>query len=414
LIFIIKPINTFVVEINKEKMTRKFLIIMLCVVTAFTVSSQQNVKPVTYPAISMEPFGDGTRHWYMIFDKNNIVNAVPNQPKYTENEITNIADNMLVYQRNNGGWPKNYDMQAILTPEQIKKLTDTRNELHTTFDNSTTYTHIEYLAKVYSITHIAKYKIACEKGIEFCLAAQYSNGGWPQYFPIEPKNYSRRITYNDGAYLGVLKMLEKIVKKNSDFSFISPKLQKRILIAYQKGLECILKTQIVDNGRLTVWCQQHDEITLQPAWARAFEPPSICNGESSDIVLYLMSIENPDARIIKSVQSAVKWFQESKIYNTRVETIKGTTVPSTYRTITNDKVVVIDSSAKPIWTRYYELGTDKPLFCDRNSKYLYSLAEVSRERRTGYGWYTYSPQNVLNRYAAWQKKWASNENVLLK
>jgi PelA/Pel-15E family pectate lyase len=362
----------------------------------------------------MQPFGDGTRHWYMIFDKNNIINAVPNQPTYTENQITEIADNILIFQRNNGGWPKNYDMQAILTSDQVQKLIDTKKDLHTTFDNSTTYTHVEYLAKVYTITHVAKYKSACEKGIQFCLDAQYANGGWPQYYPIEPKNYSRRITYNDGAYLGVMEMLEKIVRNHPDFSFVDQKLRKKAEIAYQKGVECILKTQIVDNGRLTAWCQQHDEITLQPAWARAFEPPSICNGESCAIVLFLMDIDNPDVRIIKSIQSAVKWFEDSKIYNTRVETIKGTAVPSTYRTITTDKIVVTDSTAKPIWTRYYELGTDKPLFCDRNSKYLYSLAEVSRERRTGYGWYTYSPQEVLKKYPAWQKKWASKENVLAK
>jgi len=396
-------------------MKRHTFIIMLCALATTCISvAQQQATASTYPAISMNPFGDGTRHWYMIFDKNNIINAVPNQPKYAENEITNIADNMLVFQRNNGGWPKNYDMQAVLTPEQIKKLTDTKNELHTTFDNSTTYTHIEYLAKVYSITKIKKYKTACEKGLQFCLNAQYPNGGWPQYYPIEPKNYSRRITYNDGAYLGVMEMFKKIVSNDTNFSFISTKLRKKVETAYQKGLDCILKTQIVDNGQLTAWCQQHDEITLQPAWARAFEPPSICNGESAPIILFLMGIDQPNAQIIKSVQSAVKWFQDSKIYNTRVETVKGSTVSSTYRTITTDKVVVTDSTAKPIWTRYYELGTHRPLFCDRNSKYLYSLAEVSRERRTGYGWYTYSPQDVLKKYPAWQKKWAPAENVLAK
>jgi PelA/Pel-15E family pectate lyase len=396
-------------------MKKKLLIIVLCAFSGiYSVTAQKNVKPAVYPAISLEPFGDGVRHWYMIFDKNNIINAVPNQPKYAETDITSIADNILIFQRNNGGWPKNYDMQVVLTADQVKKLVDTKDVLHTTFDNSNTYTHIEYLAKVYTLTHIAKYKTACEKGIQFCLAAQYANGGWPQYFPLEPKNYSRHITYNDGAYLGVMKMLEKIVKNDPDFLFVDKQLQKKSLIAYQKGLDCILKTQIVDNGRLTVWCQQHDEITLQPAWARAFEPPSICNGESASIILFLMTLENPNAQIIKSVQSAVKWFEDSKIYNTRVETVKGPTEPSTYRTITTDKVVVTDSTAKPIWTRYYELGTNKPLFCDRNSKYLYSLAEVSRERRTGYGWYTYSPQDVLKKYPSWQKKWAPNENVLGK
>ena len=82
---------------------------------------------------------------------------------------------------------------------------------------------------------------------------------------------------------------------------------------------------------------------------------------------------------------------------------------SEWRTSRFDRVVVFDSLAPPIWTRYYELGTDKPLFSDRNRKFLYSLAEVSRERRSGYGWYTYAPQEVLDKYPKWQKKWSPDK-----
>lgn len=64
--------------------------------------------------------------------------------------------------------------------------------------------------------------------------------------------------------------------------------------------------------------------------------------------------------------------------------------------------MVVDSAAPPIWTRYYELQTHKPLFCNRDSKVVYSLAAVERERRDGYGWYTYEPQKVLNKYAEWK------------
>jgi len=366
------------------------------------------------PIISMEPFGDSMRHWYGIRDNGNIIQPKQNQARYTETEITKIADNILLYQRTNGGWPKNYDMQAILLPEQVDSLLRTKNQTHTTFDNSTTYTHIEYLAKAYSLTHIEKYKDACIKGISFVLDAQYANGGWPQYFPIEQGNYSRRITFNDGAYIGIMEMLKKIVDRDQNFTFIGNNLRENVKLAYEKGLECILKMQIVDNGQLTVWCQQHDEITLQPAWARAFEPSSICNGESAGIVRFLMSIKKPDQKIINSIQAAVKWFQDSKILNIRVETVKAPVEKSQYRTYSSDRVVVVDPKAPPIWTRYYELETHKPLFCDRDSKFLYSMAEVSRERRVGYAWYTYAPMEVLDKYPEWQKKWSPEQNVLMQ
>jgi PelA/Pel-15E family pectate lyase len=376
------------------------------------LTAKVNCQPEKYPSISMEPFGDSKRHWYGIRDKSNIVNPKPDQATWPDTEIIKIADNILLYQRTNGGWPKNYDMQAILTPEQIDSLLRTKSMNHTTFDNSTTFTHLDYLAKVYSLTHIEKYEDAFYRGIRFLLVAQYDNGGWPQVYPLEKGNYSRRITFNDGAFIGIMTLLKNIADNTPYFSFIEPELRQYIKKAYEKGLECILKLQIQDNGRLTAWCQQHDEVTLKPAWARAYEPPSICNGESAGIVLFLMSIDKPDPKIIQSVQSAVKWFQNSRIFNTRVKTILAPVEKSQYRSYSTDNVIVVDSIAPPIWTRYYELKTNRPLFCDRNSKYLYSLAEVSCERRVGYGWYTYAPLEVLNKYEKWQKKLVLEQNGL--
>jgi len=375
------------------------------------INAQSNKKDAD--VITTKPFGDSERHWYGIKDPTNLVDPVPNQPKYPESDYTKIADNMILFQRANGGWPKNYDMKAILTPEQAEKVASTKTVLHTTFDNETTYTHVYYLAQVYTATKIEKYKTACEKGIQFILDAQYANGGWPQYFPLE-KNYSRHITFNDGAYMGIINLLDKIVNNNPNFSFVDGALRSKVTQSYNKGIDCILNMQIKDNGRLTAWCQQHDEVTLLPAWARKFEPPSICNAESVNVVLFLMKIKNPNERIIQSIQSAVKWFEDSKIYNTRIESFDIDAFESKYKTVKHDIRVVNDPTAAPIWTRYYELGTNKPLFSDRNSELLYSLAEVSVERRNGYAWYTYEPKKVLEKYPDWQKKYASSKDVLKK
>jgi PelA/Pel-15E family pectate lyase len=387
----------------------ELLIVLLAIFLFNSSFAQTKEQSGLFDPISTDPFSDSSRHWYGIHDDGNIINPVINQPIYKETEITRIADNILIFQRNNGGWPKNYDMRAILTKEQVDSLVRNKNKFHTTFDNSTTYTHIEYLAQVYTKTKVEKYRKACLKGIAFTLSAQFPNGGWPQYFPLED-NYSRRITFNDGAYVGIMRMMKKILDNNPNFSFIEGYVRKKAKLAFEKGLDCILKTQIIDNGRLSAWCQQYNEIDLKPAWARAYEPPSICNGESVPVVLLLMSINNPDDRIIKSVQCAVRWFEDSKIYHTKVKTVKAPAEKSKWKTTTYDLVVITDSLAKPIWTRYYEPGTARPLFCDRNGKFLYSLAEVSRERRSGYGWYTYAPQEVLDKYPEWQKKYIPVEN----
>ncbi len=366
-----------------------------------------------YTEIDTRPFDDNAHHWYNIFDKDNVINPMPNRPKYKPTEITNVADNILLFQKNNGGWPKNYDIMAILTDAQKDSLIRAKHILNTTYDNGSTYTQIAVLANVYTATNIEKYKSAALKGFDFILASQYKNGGWPQYYPLET-NYSRCITFNDGVFEGIMELLTAIKDGSLPYTFIDTKRREKLIEAYNKGLACILKTQINDTGKPTAWCQQYDEVKLIPVWARKFEPPSICNAESAELVLFLMRINNPKKEIVDAIQNAVAWFQDSKIYNTRVKTIPATRMVTKFRVSVSDKVVVNDPAALPIWARYYELHTHKPIFCDRDSKIVYSLAEINRERRDGYGWYTYKPQMVLDHYPNWQKKWAPYASVFSK
>jgi len=386
------------------------LLIALLVLNAASFSQTQDSKD-DLTKIDLAPFADASHHWYDIADKGTVVHPVPNQQHYKPTDLKEVGDNILLYQKDNGGWPKNYDITAVLTKEQKDSLVQAKKILNTTFDNGTSYTHVAALAQIYTVTKVEKYKDAALKGINFILAAQYNNGGWPQYYPLED-NYSRHITYNDGAMEGIIEVLKDIIDGKPQYAFVDKKYLEKVKTAYAKGLDCIIKTQINDNGKLTAWCQQYDERNLQPTWARKFEPPSICNGESSDIVLFLMNLDHPDTKIINAVQNAVAWFEESKILNTRVKMIKAPTMQTPFRVSTTDRVVVNEPGAPPIWTRYYELKTHRPLFCNRDSKVVYSLAEVDRERRDGYGWYTYGPQKVLNSYHEWQKKYAPDDDVL--
>ena len=387
-----------------------FLCCLFFTITNFT-HAQQNSKDSKKISFSLADFADAAHHWYDIADKEMMIMPRPGHPRYQPTDITAIADNILLYQKENGGWPKNYDVQAILTQAQKDTLLQAQNILNTTFDNGTTYPQIVYLAKVYTATGTEKYKAAAIKGLNFILSAQYANGGWPQYYPLE-NNYSRCITYNDDAMCGIMLLLKDVADNKNDYSFIEKKLRLKLVRSYENGLGCILKTQINDDGTPTAWCQQYNEVSLQPAWARKFEPPSICNGESVQIVLLLMSIKDPSPAIINAVQNAVAWFKISEIKNTKIETFAAPEMDTPFRISKTDKRVIIDSMATPIWTRYYELKTHRPFFCNRDSKPVYTFAEVERERRDGYGWYTYEPQKVLNKYPGWQKKFAAARNVL--
>jgi len=70
-----------------------------------------------------------------------------------------------------------------------------------------------------------------------------------------------------------------------------------------------------------------------------------------------------------------------------------------------DKVVVKDANAKPMWARFYELETGKPIFSGRDGVKKYSLAEIESERRKGYSWLGYWPEALLvKEYPAWKAK----------
>jgi PelA/Pel-15E family pectate lyase len=353
--------------------------------------------------IDPKPFADNSGHWYAIFNKENVINPLPGRPRYPPTEIGAVADNILLFQKSNGGWPKNYDVFAILTAAQKDSVKAAKDETNTTFDNGSTYNQIMALATAWNLLRDERYSAAALRGLDFVLRAQYRNGGWPQYYPLK-SDYSRCITFNDGAYEGIMRLLKAVVDGEPQYAFVDGARRKRLKEAYVRGLDCILRLQINDKGAPTAWCQQYDERSLKPAWARKFEPPSICNGESAGIVLFLMSIDNPDKRIKDAVDNAVAWFRESRIYDTRVKTIPAERMVTPFRVSVTDRVVVTDSTAPPIWTRYYELGTHRPMFCNRDSKVVYSLAEVLRERRDGYGWYTYAPQAVLDSYGAWRRR----------
>lgn len=365
-------------------------------------SAQTILNPKKDGVIDTLEFFDSAHHWYDIKDTDKIIEPLNDQKHYSAFEYEKIADNILLYQKSNGGWPKNYDMQAVLTGEQKDAVAAAKNILNTCIDNGATISQLNYLAHAFSLSKIESYKNSFIKGIEYLLSAQYNNGGWPQFYP-DTSGYRKYITYNDGAMIGVMKLLHKIVNHELEYNFVDAELYNKIVYSFNRGIDCILNTQISESDTLLAWCQQHNQVTYRPEGARTFEPASICNGESYEIVELLMSLKNPDKKIIKAIKSAVHWFEKSKIFGLRVQTVSAPYAEYTYRNSNNDRIVVKDSTAQPVWVRYYQLKTHVPIFCNRDGIIVYSLNEVERERRIGYAWYVYDPQKILDKYSDWLK-----------
>lgn len=317
---------------------------------------------------------------------------------FASNEAKDIGENVLLYQRTIGGWPKNIQMQKTLSNDEKQKLVALKNDPNeTTTDNGATFQQLIFLSKIYRQVPDERYKIGFLSGLDYLLAAQYENGGWPQFYPLK-KGYYTHITYNDDSMVNIMNVLKEIVDKTDYFSIKpSEETVKRAQKAFDKGIDCIVKTQYKQNGVLTGWCAQHDEYTLAPAKARAYELPSLSGKESAQIVLLLMSIEKPSKEIINAVNFAVAWFDKAKIKGLREERFydeKGKI---------NDKKMVSDANAPDIWARFMELDSNAPFFCDRDGIKKGSLAEIGAERRNGYAWYTKEPKEVLAQYEKWKE-----------
>ncbi|HEY0097974.1 MAG TPA: pectate lyase [Pyrinomonadaceae bacterium] len=319
---------------------------------------------------------------------------------YASDEAVRVADNVLLYQHDEGGWSKNIDMARVLTEPERAELAKLKAETGSNIDNGATYTQLIYLARVYTARKMERHREAFLRGFDYLLKAQYENGGWPQYYPLR-KGYYSHVTFNDSAMVNVLRLLRDVARKRSAYRFVDEDRRLRAEKAVAKGIELILKTQVVIGGKRTIWGAQHDEVTLAPAPARKFEPASLSAGESVGVVRFLLGIENPDARIVEAVESAVAWFKTSGVCGLRWVERRDASKPGGYA-----REAVADPKAPPIWARFYEIGTNRPVFAGRDGIVRYNVNEIDEERRNGYGWYVEEPAELLEKdYPAWRKKW---------
>jgi PelA/Pel-15E family pectate lyase len=310
-----------------------------------------------------------------------------------------LAEKMLLYQLPIGGWGKQLNDKSVVNynlpidKNLLKKIKETGDD-HATIDNNATSREINGLIKAYNETKNPQYLKSAEKGISYLLLMQYSNGGFPQYYP-NTGLYRKQVTYNDNAMINALSVLYNVAEGKNGFDVVDLKLKEKSKIAVQKGIECILKTQVLQKGNPTIWADQYNEITLQPDKARAFEPISLATGESVGIVRFLM-IQPVTPEIEKSVKSAVNWFKQNKIegYSYNVTKQNGKTI----RVLAEEKNSVI-------WARFYDVNTNKPIFGDRDGSVKYNYNEVSEERRNGYSWFGDFADKLINKeFPKWLEK----------
>ena len=327
--------------------------------------------------------------------------------KTTDNstvQTDSIAEKMVIYQRSVGGWTKAVDNVKIdykkpLSEGDRAAVIDDANRNDATIDNNATTREIKHLLTAYKKTLNVKYLKSAENGIRYLFKMQYENGGFPQFYP-DTSGYRKHITLNDNAMVNALEVLKNVAEGKKDADSVDKSLVEPAKKAVERGIDCLLKLQIRKEGKLTVWCAQHDLKTFKPTKARAYELPSLSGQETVGILAFLMSVDNPSENVKLAIKSGVEWLELNKIKGFKYEDVAAPKEKSG-----KDRVLIADANAT-IWARFYDLDTGKPYFCGRDGVKKATLAEVENERRTGYAWYGTWAANLLEKqYPKWVAKW---------
>lgn len=248
-------------------------------------------------------------------------------------EAARDAANALINGQNkHGGWDHTINFE------------DLSNET-VSLDDNQSQSAVSFLIALDQEIDDPKLSAATKKALDMMIMIQLDNGGWPHLYP-ERGNYHDYATFNDGGINDCIRVMieaytyykgdieiEKSLRKSARFMNISQ------LPPPQPG-----------------WAQQYNEF-LQPAWARSFEPPSVCpavtvKNINTLIDLYLVL---SDESLLDPIPDAIRWLNEIRMENGK-------------------------------WARFVEIGTNKPLYYDRYRIRVESTEELHPERRTGYAY----------------------------
>lgn len=289
-----------------------------------------------------------------------------------------LADHMISWQMDHGGFSKAIDYSKPWDGKSKRSEWQGPNgEDLGMIDNDATIKEIRHLATVYQETGEAKYKEAVLKGIDFLFTMQADTGGFPQVYPKrgEP-SYSNYVTFNDHAMINVLDLMEDAVNRTYPFDgdLVAEELEEKLQASMDAGLDYILKSQVVVDGKRTGWGAQHDPITYEPRSARSYEHASLSGSEAVGIVRYLMARPDQTPEVKQAILAALQWFDEVKLEGIRYVSADP-----------NGEYFVEDPNVDS-WYRFYEIGTNEPIFSGRDGVIKRTIQEIEQERRDGYSW----------------------------
>ncbi|MFN3228235.1 MAG: pectate lyase [Asticcacaulis sp.] len=329
-------------------------------------------------------------------DGNGLRTMPLNQPAewYRSEAGRQVTRNILSFQLPVGGWGKNQPRdkaprqrgQSFVPDSGFAK--DPRPERMGsyvgTFDNGATIHELFFLGQVISHDDVmAEVALAAlRKGLNYIATSQYPNGGWPQVWPLQG-GYHDAVTLNDNMMVNILRLLRAVAHGEGAFSALTDSERGLARAQYDKGVQLLLRLQTQPDLGAPLWAQQYDARSLKPVAARAFEPVALSSTESADVLTLLRDAAKEGAALAKAYEAGKAALARLALFG--VDWV---------RTPEDGMKLVPVSGAGPIWSRYYTLGTLKPVFGDRDGRIYDDVNVISLERRNGYAWFSKAPAKV--------------------
>ena len=296
--------------------------------------------------------------------------AVTGNVKYLE-AARRAAEALAYGQLDSGGWHYSIDFDPQADRQlrraiagNLSEREKTRRRNVTTFDDDTTQSCIRFLMEYTSVVKESKeardgpIRGALDYALAGLLRAQYPNGAFPQayigkvYDPAEHpakraafpedwrqlpkvKDYWYHYTLNDHAHSRCVATVLEAHRRLGGTKYMD---------AAKKAGDFLIAAQMPEPQ--PVWAQQYT-FDMLPAWARKFEPPSVCSGESAGAVRTLVDIylATGNERYLAPIPAAIAWFNRSKLADGR-------------------------------WSRFYELKTNKPLYFTKEYELTYDDGDL--------------------------------------
>ncbi len=228
-----------------------------------------------------------------------------------------VASALIAAQHPSGGWNYFHDFNGVSSVKDWHKTIGANGwrleEFHhyspnATFDDGCTIEAATLLLRLFVANNNQFIKTALDQSIAFVLNSQYTNGGWPQRFPI-PKNsnrdlkYTANITFNDDV---AVKNILFLILCYNEFG------DDRLLQAIEKGMDSYVSLQLPKPQ--PAWALQYSP-QGKPAAARSYEPACLSTKITENNIYQLMYFYGltGDKKFLARVPEAIDWLDELQL-----------------------------------------------------------------------------------------------------